>query len=182
VLVYFGVLIGWRGLEALSQPSPGSYFVAGAAPLALLATIAAVSLAGLAWLSSRTTTYAVTDRRVVMRIGIVVSSVVNIPFRQVESAAVKRYRDGTGDLALRLGGTDRIAYFHLWPHARAWRLSRPEPAFRCVAGAERIAEILGAAVAALGTAGPNEVIQQGEPGAAPAGEQEGRVHDLVQTA
>jgi hypothetical protein len=37
---------------------------------------------------------------------------------------------------------DRIALLHLWPHARPWRVSRPEPMLRCVPDAAAVARLL----------------------------------------
>jgi hypothetical protein len=49
----------------------------------------------LAWLSARTTVYTITDKRVVMRIGIVLSLTFNLPLRQIESAGLKLHRAAT---------------------------------------------------------------------------------------
>jgi hypothetical protein len=77
-----------------------------------------------------------------MRIGIVLTLTFNLPLRTIESAALRRTADGHGDLVLALRGPDRIAYLHLWPHARPWRLGRPEPMLRAVPDAERVAREL----------------------------------------
>ena len=53
-----------------------------------------------------------------------------------------RDRGGTGDLPLTLLGPDRIAFLHLWPHARPWRLGKPEPMLRCVPQAALVARVL----------------------------------------
>ena len=101
----------------------------------------------MAWLSARTTVYTITDRRVVMRVGIVLSVTFNLPFRVIQSAALMTHADGTGDIPLALAGEDRIAYLHLWPHARPWRIARPQPMLRCVPAAASVAALLSRAVA-----------------------------------
>ena len=108
---------------------------------------AAAIVCGLAWLCARSSVYAITDRRVVIHGGMVVPATVNVPLARVESAAVKGYSDGTGDLALKLEGKDRLAYFLLWPHARPWRFDPTEPALRCVRNPAAVGEILRQAVA-----------------------------------
>jgi hypothetical protein len=118
-------------------------------PLAL-AALALVAL--LTWLTTRTTVYTITNRRVVMRIGIALPLTVNLPFRIVGSAGLKLHADGTGDIPLSLTGDGRMAYLHLWPHARPWRVSRAEPMLRAVPDAARVAEILGRALLASATA------------------------------
>jgi hypothetical protein len=113
---------------------------AGAAAVALLG--------GLAWLSSRTTLYVVTTRRIVMKIGIALPVFFNLPYSTIKSASVHVYGDGTGDIPVAFGPERRIAYLHLWPHARPFRINRPEPAMRSVPKAAEVAEMLSRALIA----------------------------------
>jgi hypothetical protein len=107
-----------------------------------LVAFALGSLALLAWLSARTSVYTITDRRVVMRVGIVLSLTFNLPFKRIESAGLKLHKDGHGNIPLTLTGSERIAILHLWPHARPWRVNKPEPMLTCVPQAARVAGIL----------------------------------------
>jgi hypothetical protein len=110
-------------------------------PLAL-AAVALGLVAMMAWLSARSTVYTLTDKRVVMRIGIVLTLTFNIPHRRIAIAGLHLDTCGTGDLPLSLLSPDHIAYLHLWPHARPWRLARPEPMLRSVPDAARVARLL----------------------------------------
>ena len=110
-------------------------------PLALAAV--ALGLVGLmAWLSARSTVYTLTDKRVVMRIGIVLTLTFNIPYRRIATAGLHLDTRGTGDLPLSLLPPDHIAYLHLWPHTRPWCVSRPEPMLRSVPDAAAVARLL----------------------------------------
>jgi Bacterial PH domain len=145
---YCGALLLWRLIADLSDgQSP-----AAAALAALWLTPLVLGVVGipalLAWLFSRTTVYTITSRRLVLRSGVALPMTLNIPFRVIESAALKSYRDGTGDIPLALAGPDRISYLHLWPNARPWRVARPEPMLRAVPDAARVADILARALAA----------------------------------
>ena len=124
--------------------SAGKTLLAGFAAIALLAL--------LAWLSSRTTLYILTTRRLVMKVGIALPIFFNLPFSQIGSASLRLFPDGTGDIPVALGEGQRIAYLHLWPHARPFHISRPEPALRCVPRAADVAEALGRALAAAAEA------------------------------
>ncbi len=146
VALYFGALIAWR---------LGSAYAAGedmAAATASALWIAAVAAAGLgligllARLTSRTTIYSITSRRVVMRYGIAMPMSVNIPYKIIASAAVNVQRDGTGDVAMTLTGKGKLAYFHLWPHARPWHLTKTQPMLRCLAKPASVANILSRAL------------------------------------
>jgi hypothetical protein len=146
LIVYFGVILLLRGVSILSDG--GSVADAGIAvlwlsPLAVIAVAIAVSLAQL---SARTAVYTITDRRVVMRIGIVLTVTFNLPYRSIQNADLRLDGQGsTGDIALQLKAPDRIAYLHLWPHARPWRIARPEPMLRGLPDAAAVAKILSGA-------------------------------------
>jgi hypothetical protein len=154
VAIYFAVLVAWRIVSGLADgESAGTVALAGLW-FATLALAGVAVLAGLAWASARTSTYAITSRRVAMRIGVALPMTVNLPLHLIGGAALRRYRDGTGDIPLALRGDDRIAWLHLWPHVRPWRLARPEPMLRAVPDAERVARILAEATAAVAEIAP----------------------------
>jgi hypothetical protein len=145
--VYFGALLLLRAAFAVADGASLGGALIAAAWLLPLAGVALGVVALLAWLSARTTIYAITDRRIVMRIGIVLTLTLNVPFRQVEAASVRGYADGTGDLPFEYGGDTYVAWLHLWPHVRPWRIARVQPMLRAVADAPRVAELLSRALA-----------------------------------
>ncbi len=167
IAIYFVLLLGWRAAASAGEHPWMPYFLAGAIPLALLGALCVGCSLLLARLTERATVYAVTDRRVVLRIGLVLQSTINIPFRQIQGASVKRHADGTGDIALRLGDQDRLAYLMLWPHARAWHFTHPQPTLRCLADPEQIGELLREGV--LGVNEPPAPATAGEETAASEG-------------
>lgn len=139
---YFTVLAVWRLLVMVYDGRPAPQ-VAGAAAWLLVLGAAAV---GVSWLLAKwcaaTTIYAITDRRVVMKIGMVVSSIINVPFRQIHRADWRGFPDGTGDIVLAVPPADAPPYWHMWPHARPWRWARTEPSLRSVPEAAHVAALL----------------------------------------
>jgi len=111
-------------------------------PLVLMALGIAL---GLALLCARTTVYTITDKRVTMRVGIVLNLTFNLPFARIASAGFRKVGADAGDIPLTLNGTDQIAFPHLWPHARPWRIAKVEPMLRCVPHATEVARVLGQA-------------------------------------
>jgi hypothetical protein len=107
-------------------------------------TVAA--LAGLAWLYSRTTVYTITDKRVVIRFGVALPKAFNIPLTIVDSAAVKTLAGGAGDLAFTLKDDNKIAFAHLWPNVRPWRLASPQPTFRALGDVQTAVTALASAM------------------------------------
>ncbi len=144
--VYFGVLVAVCAVRALVEQDASMWFSFFA--LILLGGIALGLLCGFATLLARTTVYTLTDRRLVLRIGVALTASLNLPFRQIEQASVRVYPDGTGDIALLMSGQTRIGYFMLWPHARPWRTQRVQPMLRCVPDASRVAQMLSRHLAA----------------------------------
>jgi len=86
----------------------------------------------LAYMTSRTTVYTLTNKRMVMRLGIVFTVSFNLPLKQVAAADVRMLQDGFGDITLSLKGSDRIAWIHLWPSVRPWKIEKPEPTLRAI--------------------------------------------------
>lgn len=153
--VYFAIILFVRSATIITQG--GSIADGFIAALWLLpaAALALGLLFLMAHLTSRTTVYTITDRRVVMRIGIVLTVTFNLPFTRIESAGVSVKHGSVGDIVLALAGPDRIAYAHLWPHARPWRVAKPEPMLRCIADAATVSRVLASAwSAARGVAEP----------------------------
>ena len=85
-----------------------------------LGMVAIFLLLAISYLISSTTVYSITDKRGLMRIGIVLNLSLNIPFSKIELAACKVYPDRSGDISLNLVPDNKIAYLHLWPHCRPW--------------------------------------------------------------
>jgi len=149
VAVYFSILVLWRISSGFYDGQSALEVAAGAGLLAGLAAVAVGILSLLAWLHGRMTVFTITNRRVVMRFGVALSLAVNFPFRTGESADLKTYSDGTGDLPLSLNGPGQLGYLIMWPFARPWKFgTNAQPMLRAVPEAERVAEILAEALTA----------------------------------
>jgi len=156
VAIYFALLVA-AGLAT------GSYLGAGITALAGLLCLGLLAL--LAWGSARTTVYTLTNKRVVLRKGMAVPKCFNLPLKLVASADLKPHGKDHGDIALTMASDTRLAYFLLWPHARPWRLKRPQPMLRSIPDAGAVADRLARACAALG---PIEVAETASPALTPA--------------
>jgi hypothetical protein len=148
VAIYFGLLLAWRLAALLADGQGLVAALEGSAGLAAIAALGIGLLAALAFLAARTTIYAITTRRVMLRIGIALPIFVNLPHKGVEAARLRTFGDGTGDLPLQLRDDVRLAYLHLWPHARPWHVALPQPMLRGLREPARVAAILADAIAA----------------------------------
>ncbi len=146
VAAYFGIMLIWRVVSAVVGGDTPLHAVTSVAAVTPIAFAALGILAFMAWLNSRTTVYTITNRRVVLRFGAAVPKAINIPFAIIDAAAVKSLGGGAGDLALTLKAPNKIAFLQLWPHARPWRLARPQPTLRALAEVDGAASILADAI------------------------------------
>jgi PH (Pleckstrin Homology) domain-containing protein len=146
---YFAVLLLSPGVFAASGSRVSAILTAAVwvAPLGVATVLFARTFAALV---ARTTVYAITDRRVVMKVGIALPTTINIPLRFVTSVDMQSRKDGGGDIALSLAGDARIAYLLLWPHARPWRFSHPQPTLRGIDDVARIGRLVAGAISADG--------------------------------
>lgn len=116
--------------------------------LLFLGTVTLTMLSVFAYYVAQTTVYTVTEKRVVLRIGVAISMSLNLPFTMIESADLRLFADGSGDIPLLLTGETRVGYITLWPHARPWKTRRVQPMMRSVPDAARVAQLLARALAA----------------------------------
>ena len=143
---YFVALLAWFAIADWNRDNL-SRTIAGICCLTLAGLVALGLVAGFAFLLARSSVYTLTDRRIVLRIGIALTMSVNLPLGQIEAASLRAFRDGHGDIALATRGRQTLGYLLLWPHARPWRLARPEPMLRAVPEAATVARLLGDALA-----------------------------------
>lgn len=146
VALYFGLLILFRVVYVLAAGESVSLALLSASWLAALSAMAMGILALLAWLYSRSTVYSITDRRIVIRFGVALPIAVNIPFKVVESAGLRRHGNGIGDIPLVLGSGQSVNYLIMWPNVRPWRFFDAQPMLRCISDVDEAAEILATAL------------------------------------
>ena len=142
VAIYFAILFAWRAVSAYADTASLGKALIAIVWLAPLALFALGTLLVLAWMTVRTTMYTITSKRVIMRIGIVLTITFNLPLRKIVAAGLLEREDGNGDIPLQLATTDKIAWVHLWPHSRPWRLAKPEPMLRGLANVRDVARLL----------------------------------------
>jgi hypothetical protein len=147
VAVYFSLLVGWRVLGSMLSGHDLRYALVSAASCVLLGALGIVLFCLFAWLIARTTTYTITQKRVVLTYGMALPKSLNLPFCAIDSADLRRHADGTGDVALRLPAAKRLSYLLLWPHVRSGAQGRAQPVLRCIPAPNEACEILANAVA-----------------------------------
>ena len=147
VALYFGVLMLASAAQRITAGQSLPEIVGSVAWQFALGAVSVGILTLLAWLYARSTVYTITNRRIVMRFGVALPMMVNIPWDRIESAAFRSFADGNGDIALTPTAKGRVSYWTIWPHARPWRFSPVQPSLRGIDDAARVAELISGAVA-----------------------------------
>jgi hypothetical protein len=137
---WIGVYFLLLALAAVVTADVGAPVAARVTWIALLGAVVAGLVVGYAVLTARTTVYALTDTRIVMKVGVAFPAVFNLPFSRVAGAEARVWGREIGDVAFRIAGPARIGFIFLWPHTRPWQVADPQPMMRCVPDANRVAE------------------------------------------
>ncbi len=137
---YFVLLTVWRiGVSTADYPLTQS--MAHGIPFVLAGLIACGIIYGIAYVQARSTVYTLTNKRVAMRIGAALTMTLNLPYTWIGTAKLDAKPSGHGTLAFELIGDTKLSYMMTWPHVRPWRITRTQPALRCIKDAADIAAI-----------------------------------------
>jgi hypothetical protein len=140
IAAYFAVCLT-LALANGSMLGVGFTVIGGALVVALLT--------GFAWAVARTTVYTLTNRRMVLRIGVALNTCINLPLSMIGAADLRARGNGFGDIALAPTAAHRLGYALLWPHARPFHLRKPQPMLRALPDAATVAQILARECAGL---------------------------------
>ncbi len=148
--LYFVAILALRAAFVMGDGGSLADVLKSWAWLAPISAVAVGIMLVLARLAARTTVYSITDRRVIMRIGIVLTVAYNLPFKRIEAAGLMlRGKDGHGDIPITLKKGEQIAILQLWPHARPWHVARPQPMLRGLKDAAAVGQTLSTAWQAM---------------------------------
>lgn len=145
-VAYFAVMTAvW--VASTELPFASAAFQAGLGVRVGLSALVIAIVFVLSRVVARTSWYAITSQRLVLRLGMVFEMSINIPFSILDSAGVGVFKDGTGQVALTLTKPNRLAYIALWPHCRVFSINHPQPVLRGLREPQRIGTLLAQAVA-----------------------------------
>lgn len=132
-VLYFAGIVSWAIASGDSNT---------AIAVSLLGSVVVGLFVAFAWGVGRTTVYTLTDRRIVLRVGVALNKCINLPLGEIESANLKLLGNGHGNIVLSLKGMPQLGYLMLWPHARSARFVRPQPMLRAIPDALAVSRLL----------------------------------------
>jgi cytochrome b561 len=150
-VLYFGVIAIW----AVSRGDMNT-----AVAVSVLGSVVVAMFTLFAWGVGRTTVYTLTNRRLVLRIGVALNKCINLPLSEIKAANLKMLPGGHGNIVLGLKGMPRLGYIMLWPHARSLRFVRPQPMLRAIPDARNVAATLFKATQKVQAVAPLEMQQE----------------------
>jgi Bacterial PH domain len=142
IAIYFATLIVAQGVWKVVNGAGIAEALQAVPLIAGLGLTACAILAGFAYASARTTHYTLTNKRALMKVGIALPVIINLPLRQIDGVSFAHTGKGCGTICFKTGGGTRLAYLLLWPHAKPWNVTKTQPAFRDIADVEAVASRL----------------------------------------
>ena len=140
--IYFGLLLAYRLVSGFSDGESLTTILYSALTILALSGLGLGLVGLIGYLIASTAVYTITNKRVVMRIGIVLNMTFNFPLKMIELADCGLTKKQSGDIYLKLSRETKIAIFHLWPHARPGKWAVPQPALRGIKNCPEVAKIL----------------------------------------
>jgi hypothetical protein len=142
VIAYFIFLVFFRIYDGIVLEHSLRAVVISSAWMIALSIVCVGLLWTLAYFTAKSAVYTITNRRIVMRIGMAMTLSFNLPYKEIVSADVKAQKDGYGNIPLKIDQGTKISYFHLWPHVRPMNFNHPEPMLRNIANVKEVATLL----------------------------------------
>ena len=139
---YFAIIVGFTTIGTLASDAE-TYMLLGTFVWQLsLGGIVLTILSLLGHFYAKSTIYALTNKRFVIRSGLALPSVIAIPISKLQSAGIRTHSDKTGDIVLLPEKGLKVYWLLLWPSVRTFEWSRVQPLLRSVEKPEVVAGML----------------------------------------
>jgi len=130
VLAWFAGLACLRAFNAYSAGGDGLSMLSAAAGQLPLAVFALALLSALGIAMARSTSYVISEKRLVFQVGVALPITFNVPLRFIDGAAVRMHSSLSGDVILTLRQGAHVKALALWPHSQGWGKDAVQPVMR----------------------------------------------------
>jgi hypothetical protein len=142
IMAYFVLAALWSVAVGINDGVAAGAIILQLAYLSVLAAVVFALMAAYARAVAKTSVYTITNRRVVMRIGVALSASFNLPYTQIAGADFKAAANGSGAVALSLKPGHGLSSAVFWPHQRGRVWSKLVPEMICLKDVRNVAAIL----------------------------------------
>ena len=142
ILIYF-IVSAFYAISQIELVFSFKAFIGEYISFVVSGMIASLILFMLSYFSAQHTYYVITEKRLVIRTGIALVFLLNVPLKNVISIDKQSLFYGYGNLSFKPQSKKRIPYFSCWPSVRRGSFLNPVPTFRSIANIEQIGKIVG---------------------------------------
>jgi Bacterial PH domain len=142
IAAYFVIAAVWSAAVGINDGVAMGGILLQLGYIGLLAAVVFGLMAAFAKAVERTSVYTITNRRVVMRVGVALSASFNLPYAQISGADFRARADGSGDIALVLKPGHGLSSAVFWPHQKGRVWSPLSPEMICLKDVSTIAAML----------------------------------------
>jgi hypothetical protein len=144
--IYFALLISAHLIYQVMNGAVMSDIALSVSWQLLLSATALGLMAGAAKWYAKKAVFTFTNRRLVLRSGVALPMMVQVPWDSVASAGLHVCDDGTGDILITPKNDRKFYYMLIWPFVRPWHFGHVQPLLRGIIDpevvAKRLAEVI----------------------------------------
>ena len=140
--MYFALIVGFSSIGTLSSAAEMKVLLGSLVWQLSLGGMVLVILNVLGRFYAKSTIYALTNKRFVIRSGLALPSVIAIPLTKLQSAGIRTYSDDTGDIVLVPDKGLKVYWLLLWPSVRTFEWRHVQPLLRAIEKPEVVAGML----------------------------------------
>ncbi|MEM9744468.1 MAG: photosynthetic complex putative assembly protein PuhB [Pseudomonadota bacterium] len=139
---YFVLIAAWSVFQSMQEGASLGAMALAAVPSLSFGLMVVGLFALLAFFGARAAIYTITNKRVMLEVGIALTKNIDIPYKAIRSVELQSNSRGVGNLAFHLKKERNLPYFVLWPFARPWEFRDPQPMLRAIPDVNSVAEEL----------------------------------------
>ena len=141
-LIFYFILSALYSVSQLGSVFSFIAFLVFYMPFLISGAFAAAILFVLAYIVACHTSYAITEKRIVIKTGVALVFLLNVPLKNIISIDKQRLAGGRGNLSFEARSKKRIPFVSCWPSVKGGSFVQPIPAFRSISNIEEIGVLI----------------------------------------
>ena len=142
-LIFYLIFCAFYSVTQINGGFNFSTFFGKYLPFIISGLFAGMMLFFLAYVAASHTCYVLTEKRIVIKTGVALVFLLNLPLKNVVSIDKKTLAQGRGNLSFKAQSKKRIPFLSCWPSVRGGSFFEPIPTFRSIANIDYIGTLVG---------------------------------------